>query len=85
MLLGLLATFTALGIMRSSNEHISGSLVQVLKVLEAIQTSWDLDSMILQEYGGFITIMEHFALQDHIFAYIHHNHDSARFCSASLV
>ena len=48
--------------MRSSNEDISGSLVRVWKLLEAIQTSWDVDSMIAQEDGSLRKNLEHFAL-----------------------
>ena len=42
-----------LGIMRSSNENVLGSLVQSWKPLKAIQKSWDFEGIIVQEDGGF--------------------------------
>ena len=61
VLLSLFRYFYTLGIMRSSNKDILGSFVQVWKLLDAIQTSWELDYMITYENGGLKTILEHFA------------------------
>ena len=36
--------------------------------MEAIQTSWDHEGMIAQEYGGFESVLEHFALHQDDFA-----------------
>ena len=51
-----------LKIMRLSNEDISGSLIQVWKLLEATQTSCDLENMIAQEDGGLDNKSRNFAL-----------------------
>ena len=46
MHIGLLGTFTTLWNHGSRNEDILGSLVRALKLLEAIQASWDHDRLI---------------------------------------
>ena len=66
---GLFRQFLQLfGITRSKQWGYLDSFVRAWRLVEAIQSSWDHERMVVQEDEGFEAILEHFTLQSYDFA-----------------